>query len=266
MKGKAPRRCDTAFTLIEMLTVIAVIALLTALLLPALNRAKASARSTSCTSKLHQLGIAMQLYVQDQMNRYPHYLGPAGPAYGDAVGVGGRAMGLVYWSSKLSPYHPINWTNRQLHCPGYSGKITGQEDPGLVERMGAYAYNAGGPRIGDSFNPNWGLGPIIFWKGTDNNPVPPVSADAIATPSELLSLNDSLMRTGTAGGSDFGRCNEVSDSSTASAPYALPHGRTYNILFCDGHVSPLKPSILFDPTNSPMWSYDHQAHPKMGPK
>ncbi len=139
MNEKATSRRDAAFTLIEMLTVIAVIAILTALLLPVLGRARASALSTSCTSKLRQMGMAMHMYVQDQMNRYPHYLGPAGSAYGDAVGVGGRARGLVYWSSKLYPYHPMNWTNRQLHCPGYRGKISGQDDPSFVERMGGYA-------------------------------------------------------------------------------------------------------------------------------
>lgn len=59
------------FTLIELLVVIAVLAILAALLLPALGRAKEAGRSTACLSNLHQMGIALQLYVQDSRNKLP---------------------------------------------------------------------------------------------------------------------------------------------------------------------------------------------------
>jgi len=61
----------TAFTLLELLVVIAVIAILAALLLPTLGRAKESGRATVCLSNLHQIGLALQLYVQDNNNRLP---------------------------------------------------------------------------------------------------------------------------------------------------------------------------------------------------
>ena len=60
-----------AFTLIELLVVIAVIALLAALLMPALSRAKESGRGAACISNLRQLGIAIQLYIQENNNRLP---------------------------------------------------------------------------------------------------------------------------------------------------------------------------------------------------
>ena len=62
---------NPAFTLVEMLVIIAVIGVLAALLLPTLGRAKESARATACLSNLRQVGIALQLYVQDHENRLP---------------------------------------------------------------------------------------------------------------------------------------------------------------------------------------------------
>jgi prepilin-type N-terminal cleavage/methylation domain-containing protein/prepilin-type processing-associated H-X9-DG protein len=66
------RTRDIAFTLIELLVVMVVIALLAALLLPSLGRAKESGRAAACLSNLHQIGIALQLYVQDNNNRLPY--------------------------------------------------------------------------------------------------------------------------------------------------------------------------------------------------
>jgi len=60
-----------AFTLVELLVVIAIIALLAALLLPVLGRAKETARATVCLGNLHQVGIALQIYVQENRNKMP---------------------------------------------------------------------------------------------------------------------------------------------------------------------------------------------------
>ncbi len=60
-----------AFTLIELLVVIAIIAMLAALLLPAFTRAKESGKGAACISNLRQIGIALQVYVQENNNRLP---------------------------------------------------------------------------------------------------------------------------------------------------------------------------------------------------
>jgi prepilin-type N-terminal cleavage/methylation domain-containing protein len=60
-----------AFTLIELLVVLGIIALLAALLLPVIGKVKAQGRGTECLSNLRQIGLALQLYVQDNHNRLP---------------------------------------------------------------------------------------------------------------------------------------------------------------------------------------------------
>lgn len=61
----------TAFTLIELLVVLAVISVLAGLLLPAVSRATESGRATACLGNLRQIGLALQMYVDDHGNRLP---------------------------------------------------------------------------------------------------------------------------------------------------------------------------------------------------
>ncbi|HTR43631.1 MAG TPA: prepilin-type N-terminal cleavage/methylation domain-containing protein [Pseudomonadales bacterium] len=254
---------ENAFTLIELLVVIAIIAILAALLMPVLSAAKGYSRTVGCKNHLRQMGYALQMYVHDNQDQYPRYLGPGGPSNGDADGAGGRAVGLVYWSSKLFPYDSQNWTNRSFHCPGYVGAITRPYIKGAIDRQGSYGYNIAGVCLTDATNEYLGLGPVSFWKNAQGKFVSPISASQLSAPSQMLAIGDSFMKAGGAGASDAWGCGTYA-SEYAAEPFAPRHGKNYNVLLCDGHVSSISPWILFNPSNSAaMWNYDHQPHPEM---
>src|SRR5436190_3632335 len=268
-----------AFSLVELLVVIAIIAILAALLIPVLLRAKASARSATCKNRLHQIGLALQMFVDDHGTAYPLYIDH------DAISIKGQGQvdpGAAQSSAKLAPYCPVKWTNAAYHCPGYRGVIASGFEPASPRHgtpFGSYAYNAYGVfRAGmgrGPQNPNLGLGPPLRL-GVVQGGLQTVQTNSsvaevrVRVPSDMLAVADSrflsLQVNGVPGGYDFLECGLSWPFGPINQIAFDPsrHGRTYNVLFCDGHISGINPLVLFNPTNSArMWNCDDEPHPEL---
>ena len=236
-----------AFTLIELLVVIAIIAILAALLLPALSQAKAKAQSVKCKNNLHQLGIALRLYVGD-FDAYPY------SAYTPAS----NQRNLFLWFDGLAPYVAnAKWGEGVFDCPNYQWKVyEGEAVPpsGFKEPLGDYAYNGLGSSptnlISNSIR---GLGPIV-----PNSGVRPVRDSNVKAPADLYAIGDSQVV-------------QLSDGWIIIGPWIyfpvpsysqikkIPHSTLFNIVLADGHVESLKTNVLFgsDPTFASRWNNDH---------
>src|ERR1700761_7129127 len=108
-----------AFTLIELLLVIAIIAILAAILFPVFAQAKAAAKKTVCLANTNQIGIALMLYLNDYDDVYPEEHPPTGnPAVDDAQG---QLEGVDYGSPmlKILPYVSSQFVNKTdiYFCP-----------------------------------------------------------------------------------------------------------------------------------------------------
>jgi len=100
------RHRTSAFTLVELLVVIGIIAVLIGILLPALNRARGSARSVACMSNLRQLGQAMQMYTIASKGSLP---------FGDFVTTYGNGLTNTRWyavlQNTMSSKYGISWND-----------------------------------------------------------------------------------------------------------------------------------------------------------
>ena len=168
------KRVRAGFTLIELLVVISIIALLIALLLPALQKAKESGRRAVCASNLHQIMVATHTYASDDSTILPSYPVPNpnplhdwSPGTGWAVGfdnnqlIGGQEVpdkptnNLTYYENTrlLNPYTNVD---KVFLCPSETG-YDDDSPYGLneLERYESwwtiygcsYLYNAGGEVI-----------------------------------------------------------------------------------------------------------------------
>lgn len=211
-------RTGKKFTLIELLVVIAIIAILAAMLLPALQNARAKALQSNCMGNLKQIALSMHMYGEEWGNRFPGKIA-AGSCTPDTV---------VMWYHAIWPY-----TGQEIglyKCPidtSYSwstpcGNMANGDGKTLMDNFRS--------QTGQYFRTTYG----INCRGLGNG-IPIVT---IKRPADLLMVTDWLHA--------FGRYYNRSPAG-CGAGWKEVHSKGLNVTYTDGHGGWLNSRVAIAP-------------------
>ncbi len=263
------------FTLTELLVVMAIIAILAAVLLPALSRSKGTARKVSCEGNLRQIGLGMAEFVGD-FHVYP--LGANLRGFSQGLY---QEHGRVWCDAlNLNCFHlpPLQLrtdgilmapTNGVWHCPSAQRPPEWDRD---FYRKGwiwlEYGYNQHG--VGMHDNANLGLGRVnaIPRRRLDYRPTP---ENDVVSPGDMIEAGDGVIGWGSNysdGSDDIGLAARAGSPtrSNDSQRVMARHNGCVNVVFCDGHIDSPRAGSLFSLMASAAlarWNKDHQPHPEL---
>jgi prepilin-type N-terminal cleavage/methylation domain-containing protein/prepilin-type processing-associated H-X9-DG protein len=227
-------RRKSGFTLVELLIVIAIIAILAAILFPVFNNARKKALQTSCTANLQQLGTAMRMYAQDYDDQFPFAL------YGDVVNRNSAWADVIFQGYVNNDQIYDCPANNALHMDRFTGV-------GYAQTRFIRAYE-GQPGVGYSYGinamePNPSLTPPITTggpAGMRQGAVEDASSTILLCDSRFLgassySPHDYVVFTGTANAGDYRLAEAIFWEIDATA---ARHGQLgkFNACYCDGHT------------------------------
>ncbi len=237
---------NSAFTLTELLVVIAVIAILAALLLPAISQSKRKAQQIRCVSNLRQLGVGLQLILSND-HGYPLFIENKYSGWIDQLEIEG--LGINHPRGTNGKFGPIInfyekgiWLCPAAHYPAH---------PWPKPELGSYAYNAFGVYPQEIYTNALGLcGRFDSVSGKFAS----IGESEVISPSDMMAIGESfdgrIAFDRTLNGMDkYGNLNR--------------HQGKANVVFCDGHVeSPTLPFLFADTSDAALsrWNRDHLPH------
>jgi prepilin-type N-terminal cleavage/methylation domain-containing protein/prepilin-type processing-associated H-X9-DG protein len=258
-----------AFTLLELLVVISVVAILAGLLLPSLGQAKARAQAVKCRSNLHQVGLALQIYIGDNRDIYPQLLND-------------DSDGRVWTDKVASNLSIANANDTGFTCPAFRAVVNSWRSGEFFFEGPGYAYNdlgTGWLTYPEQARLGLGFSPRSFLDGPET---PPLAQSEVRAPSQMFAVTDSFyvpwekVHPGWNAHATSGlietfpfvnrtnRPRQTWDGNDFFQIQSPPqHGSDFNMLWCDGHVSPNKVADLFSVRRTAAnWNNDNQDHPE----